>query len=141
MRLPLWASASSRRLPFEPAERWTGCEFSQLVGAGRRVAHVADRQLAAERAQVVLLEDLADEAQRALGDDVAVAVGGRDAGRLLAAVLERVEREVRQPGDVVAGRVYPEDPAFVARAVTVVEGLVCRHRRVPRSGLTGTRRA
>ena len=90
---------------------------------------MADRQLAAERAQVVLLEDLADEAERALGDDVAVAVGGGDAGRLLAAVLERVEREVGEARDVVAGRVYPEDPALVARAFTIVEGLGCRHRR------------
>ena len=40
-----------------------------LVGARRRVADVADRQVAAQRAQVVLLEDLRDEAQRALGDD------------------------------------------------------------------------
>ena len=31
IRLPLWASASSRRLPFEPAERWTGCEFSHSL--------------------------------------------------------------------------------------------------------------
>jgi hypothetical protein len=29
IRLPLCASASSRRLPPAPAARWTGCEFSQ----------------------------------------------------------------------------------------------------------------
>ena len=29
IRLPLWASASSRRLPPLPAARCTGCEFSQ----------------------------------------------------------------------------------------------------------------
>ena len=31
IRLPLWASASSRRLPALPAARWTGCEFSQAL--------------------------------------------------------------------------------------------------------------
>ena len=73
------------------------------VGAGRRVAHVADRELAGERAQVVLAEDLADEAEVAARDDVPAAVGGGDARRLLAAVLERVEREVGEPRDLVAG--------------------------------------
>jgi hypothetical protein len=29
IRLPLWASASSRRDPFVPSERCTGWEFSQ----------------------------------------------------------------------------------------------------------------
>ena len=50
--------------------------------------------------------------------DVAALAGG-DPGRLLAAVLERVEREVGEPGDVVAGRVDAEDPALVARAVAI----------------------
>ena len=31
MRLPLWASASSRRLPPVPAQRCTGCEFSHSL--------------------------------------------------------------------------------------------------------------
>ena len=44
----------------------------------------------------------------------------RDARRLLPAVLERVEREVGQAGDVVPGRVDPEDAALVARAVAIV---------------------
>ena len=29
IRLPLWASATSRREPLVPSERWTGWEFSQ----------------------------------------------------------------------------------------------------------------
>ena len=28
MRLPLWARARSRRFPPDPADRWTGWEFS-----------------------------------------------------------------------------------------------------------------
>ncbi len=31
MRLPLWASASSRRLPPAPSLRCTGCEFSHSL--------------------------------------------------------------------------------------------------------------
>ena len=42
-------------------------------------------------------------------------------GRLLAAVLERVQREVRESGDVGLGRVDAEDAALVARSVAMVE--------------------
>ena len=115
IRLPLWASATSRR-----SARQTGCEFSHEFDAGGRVAHVADRHVALQRAQLLLVEDLVDEALVAHGHDVA-ALGGGDARRLLAAVLERVEREVGEPGDVVLGRVDAEDAALVARAVAVVE--------------------
>ena len=89
--------------------------------AGGRVAHVADRHLAGERLQAALVEDLGDQPDVALGGDVA-ALGGRDAGRLLAAVLERVEREVGEPGDVVLRGVDPEYAALVARAVALVCG-------------------
>ena len=99
-----------------------GLRVLPLVGARRGVADVADRQVAAERAQLVLAEDLRDEAERALGDDVAAVVGGRDPRRLLAAVLERVEGEVREAGDVVLGRVDAEDAALVTRSVAMVEG-------------------
>ena len=62
-----------------------------------------DRQIAGECAQVVLAEHLADQPQLAARDDVPAAVGRRDPGRLLAAVLERVQREVGQARDVVPG--------------------------------------
>ena len=64
-----------------------------------------------------LVEDLADQAEVAARDDVAAAVGGGDPGRLLAAVLERVEREERQARNRVSGGVDPENAAFVARTV------------------------
>ena len=86
------------------------------AAAGGRVAHVPDRHVAGERPQAALVEDLGDQAEVALGGDVA-ALAGRDAGRFLAAVLEREEREVGEPGDVVLGRVDAEDAALVARAV------------------------
>ena len=66
--------------------------------------------------------------------DVAALAGG-DPGRLLAAVLERVEREVGEAGDVVAGRVDAEHPALVARAVAVVNAVWIAVRREPLSRL------
>ena len=81
---------------------------------------MADRHLALQRAQLLLVEDLVDEALVAHGHDAAACDDG-DAGGLLPAVLERVEREVRQAGDVVAGRVDAEDAALVARSVAGIE--------------------
>ena len=90
------------------------------AAAGGRVAHVADRHVALQRPQLLLVEDLGDESRVAHRGDVA-ALAGRDPGRLLAAVLQRVEAEVGEAGDVVAGRVYAKHPAFLARAVAVDE--------------------
>jgi hypothetical protein len=87
MRLPLWASASSRR-----SERWTGCAFSHA---------------------------LADQAQLALGHDVAVLDAGDPRG-LLAAVLKREQREVGETRDIVIRGVHPEDAAFVSRSVAKI---------------------
>ena len=81
---------------------------------------MADRELAGERAQVVLAEGLADEAQLAPRDDVPAAVRRRDPRGLLPAVLQRVEPVEGEPRGIVAGRVEPEDPAFLARVIGVV---------------------
>ena len=88
--------------------------------AGGRVANVADRHVADERAELVLVEHLRDEALVADRHDLAAARGGGDPGRLLAAVLERVQREVREIGDVVSRRKDAEDAALVARSVAMV---------------------
>ena len=98
--------------------------------AGRGVADVADRHVAGERPQLLLVEDLGDEPELTQRGDVAALAGG-DPRRLLAAVLERVEPEVGEPRDVAAGRVHAEDPALIARAIAIgnVEsrvGHVCR---------------
>ena len=77
-----------------------GLRVLPRVGAGGRVADVADRHVALQRAQLLLVEDLVDEALVAHRHDVA-ALGGRDARGLLPAVLEGVQREVREAGDVV----------------------------------------
>ncbi len=81
-----------------------------LRGAGRRVAVVADRDLAVEAAELLLVEDLGDESEIAQAGQPAV-LRDRDARRFLAAVLEREEAEVREPRDVAVGRVDPEDAA------------------------------
>ena len=90
---------------------------------GGGVAHVAHRALAGERPQLRLVEHLRDEAEVAHGHDVAV-LGGRDAGRLLAAVLECVQAEVGETGDVGVRRVHAEDATLVARSVA--EGIRIR---------------
>ena len=107
-----------------------GLRVLPRVGAGRRVADVADRHVALQRAQLLLVEDLVDEALVAHRHDVA-ALGGRDARGLLPAVLERVQREVREAGDVVPGSEYAEHAALVARPVAFVDvrGRRCRHGR------------
>ena len=79
---------------------------------------MADRHVAVERPELLLVEDLGDEPGVAQGRDVA-ALTGRDPGRLLAAVLERVQREIGEPGDLAPGRVDAEDPAFVAGAIAI----------------------
>ena len=58
---------------------------------------MSDRRTAAERFEVGLREDLADEAHPA-NDAEVVAVGRGDAGGLLPAMLERVEGEEHEPG-------------------------------------------
>ena len=69
---------------------------------------MTDGELARERAQVVLGEDLADQSQLAARDDVAITVGGGDPRRLLAAVLQREERVEGETRSVVTGRVETE---------------------------------
>ena len=60
-----------------------------------RIAVVADRQPSLQPRQDVLIEDLGDVPHPPVADE-RLAVGGHDAGRLLATVLERIERQVRQ---------------------------------------------
>ena len=81
--------------------------------AGGGVARVADRHLAGEAAELLLAEDLGDEAHVAKSGDTAL-VRDRDPGRLLAAVLQREEPEVREARDVAVGSVDAEDAAHQA---------------------------
>ena len=92
-----------------------------LRGAGRGVAHMADRHVADQRAQDVLVEHLGDQALVADRHQAAAALGGRDPRRLLAPVLQREQGEVRQSGDVVLRREDAEDTALVARAIAMID--------------------
>ena len=97
-RLPLWAERD-----LAPVGAPDRLRVLPRVRAGGRVADVADRHLALQRAQLLLVEHLVDEALVAHRHDVAALRRG-DAGGLLPAVLEGVEREVREAGDVVTRR-------------------------------------
>ena len=66
-----------------------------LVRTGGRVARVTDRNLAGQRLQLLLVEDVRDEPHLAEDRETAL-VGHRDPGRLLPAVLEREQPEVRE---------------------------------------------
>ena len=94
-----------------------------LRGTGGRVTDVADRHVARQRAQHVIVEHLRDQSLVTDREDRPTLRGGRDPGRLLPAMLQRVQREVRQARDIVAGCVQPEHAAFVTRSVAMVEGM------------------
>ena len=81
---------------------------------------MTDRHVAVERLQLLLVEHLRDESGLAQRRDVAALAGG-NAGRLLPAMLERVEREVGEARDVMPRRVDAEDSTFIARTVALVE--------------------
>ena len=104
--LPLWPRAS---WPLGPLHA-EGLGVLDAAGAGGGVAGVADGDVAGEVAKVFLVEDLGDEAHAGLEVD-AVSVGCGDACALLAPVLERIESEESDPGDVFAGSIDPEDAA------------------------------
>ncbi len=82
------------------------------AGAGGGVARVADREVALERLQRRVVEDLRDQAHVLVDQDLP-AVADRDARGLLAAVLQGVEAEVDELGDVLAGSPDPEHPTGV----------------------------
>ena len=124
MRLPLWASA------IDAVDRRVERRLGVVPGARPRWSSsgVTDGDVALEGLQRGLVEDLRDQAHVLVDQDLP-AVAHRDAGRLLAAVLEGVEPEVGQLGDVLARRPDPEDAAGVLRALVVgVEwSRRCRH--------------
>jgi hypothetical protein len=71
---------------------------------------VAYGDVAGEMAQVLLIEDLGDEAHSEVEVET-VAVGCGYACALLPPVLERIESEEGDPGDVLPGSVDSEDAA------------------------------
>ena len=68
---------------------------------------MADGEVAVERNEVALVEDLGDEAH-VLDHGDGLAVAHRDTSRLLPAVLEGVEAEIGEMGDGLTRRVHAE---------------------------------
>jgi hypothetical protein len=84
--------------------------------AGGGVAVVAERDVALEPADHLgLVEVVADEAQAALGMEVAAVVGD-DARGLLAAMLQGVQAERGKGGGILVAE-HAEDAAFLAQRV------------------------
>src|SRR5439155_20356951 len=67
-------------------------------GPGGGVAGVGDGHIAGEAADDLLVEDLGDQTHAAVRARDALDVHGHDPGRLLAAVLQAIEAEVRESG-------------------------------------------
>ena len=89
--------------------------------AAIRLAAVVGRLSSLERVERLSIEDLADEPKPLVQVQLRT-VGGRDAGRLLAAVLQRVQSKVGEAADRLARGIDPDHAALFARAV----GLVAR---------------
>ena len=87
------------------------------------VADVTHGHVTGEVGQGLVVEDLGDQAQVLVDEDLG-AVGGGDAGRLLTAVLEGVQAEVGQAGDLLAGRPHAEDAALLSRRGLELVGVV-----------------
>ena len=83
--------------------------------AGRRVPHVTDGRATRKSGEPRFIEDVGDVAHLPF-DEKLLPVERGDPGRLLPAVLERVEAQVRDVGGVL-GVGDPENAAFVAESV------------------------
>jgi hypothetical protein len=73
---------------------------------------VTDRQMTLQALQGELVERLRNQTEF-LEDDHRLPVGDRDAGRLLAAMLQRIEPVVREASHVLSGGVDTHDAAGV----------------------------
>ena len=86
--------------------------------AGRRIAHMADRRVPAQALDDLLrAEIVADLPHAAMGVEL-LAVIGDDAGRFLAAMLQRVQAERRQRR-AVGMAVDAEDAAFFVQMIRI----------------------
>ena len=88
------------------------------VRARRRVAHVPDRDVPPQALQGLLREHLVHQSLVLVDEDLRP-VGGGDPRGLLAAVLQRVQGEVREAGDVLPRGPHPENAALVVGAVVL----------------------
>ena len=84
---------------------------------------MADGEVAAQRGQVRLVEDLGDQPHVLVDEDLRPSLTAMPGG-LLAAVLQGVQPEVGELGDLFARGPDPEDPAGVLRALLAGEQVV-----------------
>ena len=84
---------------------------------------MAQSDVAAQALEGLLGEHLRDEALILIHEDL-LAIRRRNTGALLAAVLQGVEGEVGQAGNVLARGPYSEDPAVIMRVIVSEEFLV-----------------
>ena len=98
------------------------------LGPGRAIAHVADGDLAGKGREVRVSEGLGHEAKILRGHDGG-AISHGDARALLAAVLQRMEGEVRHARDVSLRGPDSEHSTLVMKRVRVVGGILV-HRTV-----------
>ncbi len=75
---------------------------------------MADRDVATQRREVGFREHLGDQAHVFVDDDLR-AVTDRDAGRFLPAMLQGIDAEIGQLGDLFPRRPDAEDAAGVLR--------------------------
>ena len=95
---------------------YDGLRVRPVHAAGGGVAGVPDRYLAGQGLQLLLVEHARHE-PHLTDDGDAPALGDRDAGGLLAAMLKREQTEIRQPGNVAFLRADAEHAAHqVAQA-------------------------
>ena len=123
VRLPLWPSISSPgRRRRRPAARWGAscCQWSSS-GCGRWRSGPPLPSVALQPGDRLLVEDLAHQAQPLVQREPRAVAGG-DPGRLLAAVLQRVQADVGEAGHWVAWRVDADHAALFARAVGLEDG-------------------
>ncbi len=93
-----------------------GLGIAPRARPGGRVPRMTDGEMTLERRQLVIVEDIGDEAH-VLVDPKPLPVADRHAGRLLAAMLQGVQAVEGEKGSREAGGVHAEDSARLFRAV------------------------
>ncbi len=115
---------------FEIGEQWLDVALRHL--AGRRIAHMADRDRAGQAVDDVFrAEIVADQPRSAMRVELAAVIRD-DAGRFLAAMLQGMQTERRQRGGVRMA-IDPEHAAFFVEMIRV--NAAGRQHPLPASGI------
>lgn len=119
--VPLWASAS-RTSPMADHVRLG--RLPRGLRSARGIAHVADRDVADESVQTLVIEHLGHEPQ-VLGDVDRLAISHGNARAFLAPMLQCLQAEARHAGNVLARRVDAKDPAGLFHGVRTQDTSRC----------------